>query len=222
MTTRRLTIAIDGPAGAGKSTAARGLAAELGYAYVDSGAQYRVVGLAAHERGLDASDADTVAAMVPTLEIVVTEAADGQRVLLDSRDVTRAIRVPEAGEWASRIAALPPVRAALIARQRAQAAAGGIVMEGRDIGTVVLPDADRKFFVTASADERARRRHAEHPEEALDAIRAGIIARDQRDEGRAVAPLRAAPDAEVVDTSALSPAEVVAALALMVRRPARP
>jgi len=222
VTTRRPTIAIDGPAGAGKSTAARRLAAELGYEYVDSGALYRVVGLAGHERGLDGSDPDAAAAMIASLEIEVTEGPGGQRVLLDGRDVTLAIRAPEAGERASRLAALPPVRAALIARQRAYAARGGIVMEGRDIGTVVVPDADHKFFVTASVEERARRRHAEHPEEALEAIREAIVARDLRDQGRAVAPLRPAPDAEVLDTSGLSLAEVVEVLALKVRKPPRP
>lgn len=222
MTTRRLTIAIDGPAGAGKSTVARLLAAELGYAYLDSGALYRVVGLAAHERGLESGDPDAVAAMVRTLDIVITEPPAGQRVLLDGRDVTLAIREPGAGEWASRVAVLPPVRAALIARQRASAAAGGIVMDGRDIGTVVLPDADRKFFVTASVQERAKRRHAQHPEETLEVIRDAIVARDRRDEGRPIAPLRPAPDAELVDTSALSPAEVVATLVRTVRRPVRP
>ncbi len=222
MTTRRSTIAIDGPAGAGKSTAARKLAAELAYEYVDSGALYRVVGLAAQERGVDGTDPEAAAAMVASLEIDVSEGASGQRVLLDGRDVTRAIRTPEAGERASRLAVLPAVRTALIARQRAYAARGGIVMEGRDIGTVVLPDAEHKFFVTASVDERARRRHAEHPEEALEAIRVAIVERDRRDEGRAVAPLRAAPDAEVVDTTGLSLAEVVDVLALKVRRPPRP
>ena len=222
MTGRRSTIAIDGPAGAGKSTVARRLATELGYEYVDSGALYRVVGLAARECGLDGTDAEAAAAMVASLEIEITEGADGQRVLLDGRDVTLAIRAPEAGEWASRLAAVPAVRAALIARQRAYAAHGGIVMEGRDIGTVVFPNAEHKFFVTASVEERAKRRQAEHPEEALEAIRDAIVARDRRDEGRAVAPLRAAPDAEVLDTSGLSLAEVVEVLALKVRKPPRP
>jgi cytidylate kinase len=222
VTTPRARIAIDGPAGAGKSTAARGLAAALGYGYFDSGALYRTVGVAARERGLDPNDAAALAGVVPTLEITIEETADGQRVLLDGRDVSRAIREPDAGEWASRVAALPAVRAALIARQRAVAVDGGIVMDGRDIGTVVLPDADGKFFITASVEARARRRHAEHPDERLDAIREAIEARDRRDRERAVAPLRPAVGAIVVDTSTLTPVEVVNRLLEALGEPARP
>lgn len=215
---RPLTIAIDGPAGAGKSTAARALARALGYRYFDSGTLYRAVGVAARRRGLDPADGKALAALVAGLRIAV----EGERVLLDGDDVTAAIRAPEAGDWASRVAAVPEVRRGLIDRQRDLAAAGGIVMDGRDIGTVVLPDADRKFFVTASLTERARRRQAEHPEEEPAAVRAAIAARDRRDAERAVAPLRAAPDAVVIDTSGLGPAAVLDALLAAVHGRARP
>ena len=203
---RRLTIAIDGPAGAGKSTLARALAAALGYTYVDSGAMYRVVGLAADERGIDLADAQALAALAATLDFALQPDPRGQRVLLAGRDVTDAIRTPAAGERASRVAAVPAVRTALVARQRALGAAGGIVMDGRDIGTVVFPDAHCKFYVTASAAERARRRALEvgAPAEQLPAIQHQIETRDRRDSERAHSPLTAAPDAERVDTTGQS------------------
>ena len=223
---RGLVIAIDGPAGAGKSTAARALAARLGYLHVDSGAMYRVVGLAVRERGIDPGDADALAALVDAVAITLRDEPSGQRVFLDGRDVTAEIRAPAAGEWASRIAAVPQVRASLVARQRAFAAAGGVVMDGRDIGTVVFPDADCKFFLVASADERARRRQGDllaagTPGD-LTATRAEIEARDRRDRERVHAPLRAAPDAIVIDTSRLAPEAVVARMLETTRARARP
>ena len=203
---RRLTIAIDGPAGAGKSTLARALAAALGYTYVDSGAMYRVVGLAAHERGIDLGDAPALAALVATLDFTLQPDPSGQRVLLEGRDVTDAIRTTAAGERASRVAAVPEVRSGLVARQRALGAAGGIVMDGRDIGTVVFPDAHCKFYVTASVAERARRRALDvgAPAEQLPAIQHQIETRDRRDSERTHSPLAAAPDAELVDTTGQS------------------
>jgi cytidylate kinase len=152
---RRLVVAIDGPAGAGKSTLARRLARELGYTYVDSGAMYRVVGLAARERGVGAADADALAALVDGLDFTLHPDPTGQRVLLEGRDVTETLRTPLAGEWASRVAAIPAVRTRLVERQRRLGAAGGIVMDGRDIGTVVFPAADCKFFVTATRPSAA-------------------------------------------------------------------
>jgi CMP/dCMP kinase len=217
-------IAIDGPAGAGKSTAARLLAAALGYIYVDTGAMYRAVGLAAKRRGIDPDDQDAVAPLVAGVTLSVD--AHGTRVHLDGRDVTAELRTPDAAAWSSRIAAHALVRTRLLARQRALAEKGGVIMDGRDIGTVVLPNADYKFFLTASTDERARRRHAEDlgggtPID-LAATRAEIAARDERDRARAVAPLVPAADAFVIDTSTMNAEAVVARMLQTVRERARP
>ena len=221
---RRVVVAIDGPAGAGKSTLARALARALGYTYVDSGAMYRVVGLAARERNIDATDAQGLAALVDALDFALVPDPGGQRVLLEGRDVTDAIRTPLASEWASRVAALPEVRTRLVARQRRLGEAGGIVMDGRDIGTVVFPNADCKFFVTASASERARRRLRESggPETELATTQRDIEARDRRDSERTHAPLRAAADAETVDTTGLTIEEATRRLLGRVMERARP
>ena len=220
----RLIVAIDGPAGAGKSTLARGLATALGYTYVDSGAMYRVVGLAACERGIDPAAAVALAALVDGLDFALLPDPTGQRVVLEGRDVTDALRTPTAGEWASRVAAIPEVRSRLVAHQRRLGADGGIVMDGRDIGTVVFPAADCKFFVTASPAERARRRaHEVGASEAdLATIQQQIEARDRRDSERAHAPLRVASDAETVDTTGLTVEEAVAQLLKRVLERARP
>jgi cytidylate kinase len=221
---RRLVVAFDGPAGAGQSTAARGLARALGYTYVDSGAMYRVVGLAARARGIDPTDAAALATLVDTLDFALVPDPAGQRVLLEGRDVTAELRAPDAGEWASRVAALPEVRTRLVARQRRLGADGGIVMDGRDIGTVVFPTADCKFFVTASPAERARRRANEigAPEHDLAAIQRDIETRDLRDSARAHAPLKPAPDAEIVDTTDLTADDVAERLLQRVLERARP
>jgi len=221
---RRLVVAIDGPAGAGKSTLARAVARALGYTYVDSGAMYRVVGLAARERGIDAADAPALATLIDGLDFALRPDPGGQRVLLEGRDVTDDLRTPLAGEWASRVAAVPEVRTRLVARQQRLGADGGIVMDGRDIGTVVFPTADCKFFVTASAAERARRRAHEigAPEADLTGIQRDIEARDRRDSERAHAPLRAAPDAETVDTTGLTADEAAERLLKRVLERARP
>ncbi len=217
-------IAIDGPAGAGKSTAARLLAAALGYVYVDSGAMYRAIGLAAKRRRVDPDDAAAVVSLVPAVTLAADER--GTHVHIDGEDVTNEIRMPDAGAWASRVAAHPRVRRRLLAQQRALAARGGVVMDGRDIGTVVLPKAGCKFFLTASTAERARRRHAEDRRAGasgdLAATRSEIEARDRRDRARAIAPLVAAADAIVIDTSRLSPEGVVARMLEAVRARARP
>ena len=225
---RKLVIAVDGPAGAGKSTAARDLAARLGYTHVDSGAMYRAVGLAAYERGVDPADAAALGALVDALDLrfEFVDARREARVLLDGRDVSVAIRTPAAGEWASRVAPVPEVRTRLVVRQRALAHGGGVVMDGRDIGTVVFPDADCKFFVTASAGERARRRQAEQAPDAaagdFSATQAEIEARDRRDREREHSPLVQAVDAVVIDTDALTPEAVVTRMLEVVQARARP
>ena len=200
-----MVIAIDGPAGAGKSTVARAVAERLGFTYLDTGAMYRCVGLAAAERGLPP------AAVAETVEI---ELGDGV-VRLDGRDVTAAIRTPEASEAASRAAADPAVRRALVARQRALVAAGDWVAEGRDIGTVVAPDAAVKVFLTASAQERARRRAAQIGADVRTVLAEQAI-RDERDATRAHAPLAPAPDATTLDTTGMSLEQVVDAVVALV------
>jgi len=223
---RRPVIAIDGPAGAGKSTVARALARRLGYVHIDSGAMYRAVGLVACERGVDIGDTRALGALVDAIGLELSAGPNRQRVLVDGRDVTGAIRTPLAGEWASRVAAVAAVRARLVVRQRALAASGGVVMDGRDIGTTVFPDAEYKFFLTASRDVRARRRErdlaASGAVESLASIRAAIEERDRRDEQRVHSPLRPAADAIVVDTTALTSDEVVDRLVAAVKGGARP
>ena len=186
-------IAIDGPAGSGKSTIGRRLAAELGLEYLDTGAMYRSVTFAALGRGIDPADADAVAALAPTLTIVVAE-----QVTVDGEDATAAIRGPEVTRAVSAVAANPEVRAEMVRRQRAWAEErGGGVLEGRDIGTVVFPDATLKVYLTADEAERLRRRAVEAGEE----VAQDIARRDRADSTRAVSPLHAAADALVIDTT---------------------
>jgi CMP/dCMP kinase len=194
-----MVVAIDGPAGAGKSTVARAVARALGFTYLDSGAMYRCVALAA-DRDPEALDI----------------AFDGDRVLLDGRDVTASIRTAEVSERASQVAADPRVREAMVAKQRELMATGDWVAEGRDIGTVVAPGAEVKVFLTASPTERARRRAVERGEEDLQAVLAEQAIRDERDSKRAHSPLVAAADAVEVDTTGLGIDEVVAKIADLV------
>ncbi len=199
-----MVIAIDGPAGAGKSTVARALAAELGATYLDSGAMYRCVALAAIRAGADLGDGGDVEpiASAPAISI------DGARVRLDGEDVTDAIRSSEVSEAASRVSVHPEVRAAMVERQRALVAAGDWVAEGRDIGTVVVPDAELKVFLTADPAERARRRAAQTGEHATEVL-AAQAERDGRDETREHGALRPAEDAVRIDTSGLDVGDVV-------------
>jgi len=198
-------VAVDGPAGAGKSTVSRRLARELGFRYVDSGAMYRVIGVLAKERGVDLSDAPALAALCDQTSIEFEDRQGEILTLVAGRDLSRAIRTPEAGQLASQVSVIPEVRERLVAMQRAMAHNGPLVMEGRDIGTVVFPEAGLKIYLTASPEERARRRCAEFAAQGV-TIDAGEVAReiadrDRRDEGRAHSPLRPAHDAIVVDTT---------------------
>jgi cytidylate kinase len=201
-----MVIAIDGPAGAGKSSVARGVADALGFTYLDSGAMYRCVALAALERGVDHDDPEAMGDLARRLKIVF----DADRVLLDAVDVTDAIRTPETTEAASRIAPHPMVREALIAEQRRLIEQGRYVAEGRDIGTVVSPDSPLKVFLTASPEERARRRAAETGEDPRRVL-AAQRERDRRDASRkrGDSALRVADDAEEIDTTGLGLDEVV-------------
>jgi cytidylate kinase len=200
-----MVIAIDGPAGAGKSSVARGVAAALDFTYLDSGAMYRCVAMAAIERGADLDDAEEMGKIARSLEI---ELGDG-RVGLDGRDVTAAIREPGVTAAASHVSVHPLVREAMVARQRTLIAAGRYVAEGRDIGTVVSPDAPLKVFLTASDEERARRRAAQTGEDVA-AVLAAQRQRDERDTEREHGALRAAPDAVEIDTTGLALDDVVA------------
>ena len=202
-------IAIDGPAGAGKSTVARAVARALGFTYLDSGAMYRSVALAAKQRAIEPAQAASEAR-------IEFNGADAGRVLLDGRDVSDAIRTPPISEAASRVAADPAVRQALVAKQRELLSDGDWVAEGRDIGEVVAPDAELKVFLTADPHERARRRAAE-----LGADVALVLAeqtiRDERDSAREHSPLRPAPGAVVLDTTGLTVPEVVERIVELVR-----
>jgi CMP/dCMP kinase len=207
-----MVIAIDGPAGAGKSSVARAVAAELGFTYLDSGAMYRCVALAAIERGVGLDDGEALGPLASELEIGL----EGQRVLLGERDVSAAIREPAVTAAASRVSVHPQVREAMVARQRRLIAAGRFVAEGRDIGTVVSPEAPLKVFLTASDEERARRRAAqtgEDCESVLDAQRR----RDARDSEREHGALRPADDAVELDTTGLGLEEVVGRVVALAR-----
>ena len=201
-----IAIAIDGPAGAGKSTIARLAAKELGYIYVDTGAVYRTIGLAASRRNLTAEDKDKIIAMLPEIKVELAfNDRQEQIVLLDGEDVSGLIRTPEISMMASAVSAIPEVRAYLLDLQRDMARTSNVIMDGRDIGTVVLPDAQIKIFLSASPECRARRRYEELIEKGMDVkyedILSDVIARDYADSHRDIAPLKPADDAISVDTS---------------------
>ena len=221
---RKLIIAIDGPVGSGKSTVARRVAALLGYVYIDSGAMYRAVALKAVRRGVSLDDADALAALAQDTRIDLRARDGAQLVLLDGEDVTSAIRTPEVAQSASKIAVVPGVRHVLVAEQRRAGGQGGVVMEGRDIGSVVFPDAQLKIFLTASPEIRAERRWREHQQkgDAIDLPRTleEIHERDQRDRERSSSPLVRAPDAVVVDSSAMEPEEVARLIVMLAKQQA--
>ncbi|MBI4735977.1 MAG: (d)CMP kinase [candidate division NC10 bacterium] len=213
---RRLVIAIDGPVGAGKSTAARRLAKALDYIYIDSGAMYRAMGWKAIHAGVGLHDRERLAGLSLATDIRVVAAPEGPRVLVDGQDVTAALRTPEMDEASSVVSTLPEIRRRLVALQRAMAKEGGIVMDGRDIGTVVFPEADLKFYLDADLTVRAARRLEDlrrvgTPVE-LEAVRAEVARRDERDRGRESSPLTVAADAIRIDSTALDADGVLRAM----------
>ena len=211
-----LVIAIDGPSGAGKSTIARMLARRLGYTYIDTGAMYRAVGWKAKQEGTDPSDDAALQQLCARTTVTIKHDMDGQKVLVNGVEVTGEIRTPEMGMMASAVSKSPAVRARLLTLQRDLGASGGVVMDGRDIGTVVFPGAEVKFYLDASAEERGRRRWQELKDKGMDVDQAVITAeirtRDMQDSSRDLAPLKRAPDAHYVDSSTMTIEEVVASM----------
>ncbi len=217
-----IRVAVDGPSGAGKSTLARAAAAALGFLYVDTGAIYRTVGLSVRDRGVDPGDEAAVAEMLPPLRIELRyDGEGGQRMFLNGRDVSGEIRLPEISRYASAVSALPVIRAYLMETQRDLARKHDVIMDGRDIGTVVLPDAEVKVFLTASAQARAERRCRELEErgtpQPFEEVLRDIEDRDFRDTHREAAPLRRAEDAALLDTSALDFRQSLEALLEIIR-----
>ena len=220
---RKVQVAIDGPAGAGKSSVARDVAAALGYTYVDSGAMYRAVAYRALRAGLEPGrDDDAIGDLAGRLGFEFRDTDGEQRLHVDNEDLSEVIRAPEVGNLSSPVSAIPQVRGHLLATQRDMAAGGGVIMEGRDIGTVVLPAAEVKVFLTASPEERARRRRDQLARGGITQdfaqILADIIARDERDSTRAVAPLKRAEDALEIVSEDMTKEQVVARIYEVVRR----
>ena len=203
-----VSIAIDGPSGAGKSSLAKALAKDLGYVYVDTGAMYRSIGLYAVRAGVDPHDADAVAALLPKIRLDIRLLDGAQHIYLNGEDVSTAIRTEEVGMAASAVGANPEVRAFLLGMQRDMAKTQDVLMDGRDIGTVVLPDATVKIFLTASPEARATRRWKEYQQKGVEVsyeeVLADVRQRDYQDTHRAAAPLRQADDAQLLDTSEMN------------------
>jgi len=203
------SVALDGPAGAGKSTLAKKIARHFGFIYVDTGALYRSIGLYAFRSGVDSLDKKNVVALLPKIKLEMEYDKNGvQRMFLNTEDVTDAIRIPEISKYASDVSAMPEVREFLLEMQRDMAVRYDVIMDGRDIGTVVLPTAGLKIFITADTDTRARRRYLELIDKGVsttfDEVKAAMIERDKNDSERDTAPLKAADDAVVLDTTELN------------------
>ena len=214
-------IAIDGPAGAGKSTIAKRVAKEKGFIYVDTGALYRSIGYYAHSRVNDTTDADAVSALLPEIDLELKYIGGAQRIYLNGEDVSDSIRSPEMSMAASNVSAIPRVREFLLDLQRRMANEHSVVMDGRDIGTVILPGAQVKFFLTASAEERARRRMAEYEQKGqkvdFEQLLAETIQRDYNDSHRAAAPLRQAEDAILIDSTNLKLEQTIEKMTAIVK-----
>ncbi|MGI5898883.1 MAG: (d)CMP kinase [Christensenellales bacterium] len=210
---KKLNIAIDGPSGSGKSTLAKDLSKALGIMYLDTGAMYRAIGLWALESGIDTRDEEEIRRRLPEIELTMEHEGGIQTVFLSGREVTDLIRTPEVSMAASDVSSLPCVREKLVSMQREIAAGRDIVLDGRDIGTNVLPNANYKFFTTASNEIRARRRYNELKEKGMDVdfddVFADVIKRDKQDTERALNPLRPADDAIIIDTGGMTPEETV-------------
>lgn len=208
-----MKIAIDGPAGAGKSTISKAVAKRLGYIYIDTGAMYRSIGLAAINMGVDTKDSERLSAILDDIEINIKSVGDTQKFFLNGSDVTEDIRKPEVSVAASNVAVVPEVRLKLVELQRNMAECSDVLMDGRDIGTYVLPSAELKIFLTASVDERAKRRYTELCEKntsvSYDELKNDIIYRDKNDSEREFAPLRQADDSVVIDSTDMSIDEVI-------------
>jgi cytidylate kinase len=217
----KLIIAIDGPVGSGKSTVARGVAELLGYTYLDSGAMYRALALKAIRRGVSLSDAAALENLARETHIDLERGVDGQKVLLDGEDVTQAIRTAEVSQAASRVALIPGVRQILVDEQRRAGSRGAVVMEGRDIGTVVFPHAELKIFLDASVEMRAERRWREHQQKGDGFTLAQVVdevhERDLRDRSRVASPLMRAKDAVLVDNTAMDAVETARLIAQLAR-----
>ena len=218
-----LQVAIDGPASSGKSTVAKIIAKRFGYVYCDTGAMYRSVTWAALENGIDVSDTKRVIDLARRIKITFEPGQPDQRVFVDGHEVTKDIRTEKIAANVSAVAAIPEVRAQMVEQQRQIAQAGGIVMDGRDIGTTVLPDAQVKVFLVASAHERARRRYEENLQkglatQSLDELEAAIKLRDQKDSTRKVSPLTQAKDAILIDTTSLTIDQVVDEISVLIKK----
>nr|WP_278846186.1 (d)CMP kinase [Limosilactobacillus mucosae] len=218
-----LQVAIDGPASSGKSTVAKIIAKRFGYVYCDTGAMYRSVTWAALENGIDVSDTKQVIDLARRIKITFEPGQPDQRVFVDGHEVTKDIRTEKIAANVSAVAAIPEVRAQMVEQQRQIAQAGGIVMDGRDIGTTVLPDAQVKVFLVASAHERARRRYEENLQkglatQSLDELEAAIKLRDQKDSTRKVSPLTQAKDAILIDTTSLTIDQVVDEISVLIKK----